>query len=169
MTIDLESFPPEPWCVRETRLRPEVLAQTESIFALANGHLGLRGNLDEGEPRVLSGTYLNGLYESYPLEYGERGFGFAEDGQAVVNVTDGKLIRLLVEDAPFDIHRGTLERHERTLDFRSGVLTRDVRWRSEAGHAVRVTSRRLVSFVDRSVAAISYEVEALEQPLRLAL
>ncbi|HWV85713.1 MAG TPA: glycosyl hydrolase family 65 protein [Capillimicrobium sp.] len=169
MTIDLESFPPEPWCVRETRLRPDLLAQTESIFALANGHLGLRGNLDEGEPRVLSGTYLNGLYESYPLMYGERGFGFAEDGQAVVNVTDGKLIRLLVEDAPFDTHRGTLEFHERTLDFRSGILTREVRWRSEAGHAVRVTSRRLVSFVDRSVAAISYEVEALEEPLRVAI
>ncbi|HEU4656630.1 MAG TPA: glycosyl hydrolase family 65 protein [Capillimicrobium sp.] len=167
--FDLETFPPEPWCVRETRLKPEMLAQTESIFALANGHLGLRGNLDEGEPRGLSGTYLNGLYESYPLEYGERGFGFAEDGQAVVNVTDGKIIRLLVEDEPFDTHRGTLEHHERVLDFRTGMLTRDAIWRSEAGHAVRVRSRRLVSFVDRSVAAISYEVEALERPLRVAI
>lgn len=167
--FDLETFPPEPWSVRETRLKPELLAQTESVFALANGHLGLRGNLDEGEPRGLSGTYLNGLYESYPLEYGERGFGFAEDGQAVVNVTDGKIIRLLVEDEPFDTHRGHLESHERTLDFRTGLLTREAVWRSEAGHAVRVTSRRLVSFVDRSVAAISYEVEALERPLRVAI
>ncbi|HEY8582886.1 MAG TPA: glycosyl hydrolase family 65 protein [Capillimicrobium sp.] len=167
--FDLKTFPPEPWCVRETELKPELLAQTESVFALANGHLGLRGNLDEGEPRGLSGTYLNGLYESYPLEYGERGFGFAEDGQAVVNVTDGKIIRLLVEDEPFDTHRGHLESHERVLDFRTGMLTRDAVWRSEAGHAVRVTSRRLVSFVDRSVAAISYEVEALERPLRVAI
>lgn len=169
MTFDTTQFPPEPWSVRETFLDLRLIAQTESIFALANGHLGLRGNLDEGEPRGLSGTYLNGLYESYPLEYGERGFGFAEDGQAVVNVTDGKLIRLLVEDEPFDVHRGHLEHHERTLDFRTGVLTRDVRWRSEAGYAVRVRSRRLVSFVDRSVAAISYEVEALERPMRVAL
>ncbi len=162
-------FPPEPWAVRETSLDTALLAQTESIFALANGHLGLRGNLDEGEPRVLSGTYLNGLYESYPLEYGETGFGFAEDGQAVVNVTDGKLIRLLVEDEPFDVHRGELEHHERVLDLRTGMLTREARWRSAAGHAVRVCSRRLVSFVDRSVAAITYEVEALEHPMRVAL
>jgi alpha,alpha-trehalose phosphorylase len=169
MTFDPRYFPPDPWAVHETEFRQELLAQTESIFALANGHLGLRGNLDEGEPRMLSGTYLNGLYESYMLEYGERGFGFAEDGQAVVNVTDGKIIRLLVEDAPFDIHRGRLESHERTLDFRTGILTRDARWRSEAGNAVRVTSERLVSFVDRSVAAIRYQVEALERPLRIAI
>ena len=53
-----------------------------------------------------SGTYLNGFYESYPLQYGERGYGFAEDGQAVVNVPDGKIVRLQVEDEPLDIHRG---------------------------------------------------------------
>lgn len=169
MTFLHSSFPPEPWTVRETALHPEMLAQSESVFALANGHLGLRGNLDEGEPRGLSGTYLNGFYESYPLDYGERGYGFPEDGQAVVNVTDGKIIRLLVEDEPFDTHRGRLESHERVLDLRSGILTRDARWRSEAGHAVHVRSRRLVSFVDRSVAAISYEVEALEKPLRVAI
>ena len=169
MSFDTEQFPPDSWAVRETFLDLGLIAQTESIFALANGHLGLRGNLDEGEPRGLSGTYLNGLYESYPLEYGERGFGFAEDGQAVVNVTDGKIIRLLVEDEPFDVHRGHLEHHERILDFRTGILTREVQWRSEAGYAVRVRSRRLVSFVDRSVAVISYEVEALERPMRVAL
>jgi alpha,alpha-trehalose phosphorylase len=167
--IPHDSFPAEPWAVRETQLHLDLLAQTESIFALANGHLGLRGNLDEGEPRGLSGTYLNGLYESYPLDYGERGFGFAEDGQAVVNATDGKLIRLLVEDEPFDVHRGTLESHERTLDFRTGILTREVRWRSQARNAVAVTSRRLVSFADRSVAAICFDVEALERPMRITL
>jgi alpha,alpha-trehalose phosphorylase len=167
--IDHPSFPVEPWAVRETELHLDVLAQTESIFALANGHLGLRGNLDEGEPRGLSGTYLNGLYESYPLEFGERGYGFPEDGQAVVNVSDGKLIRLLVEDEPFDIRHGQLDAHERVLDLRTGLLSREAHWRSLAGHPVRVRSRRLVSFVHRSVAAIDYEVQALEGPLRVAI
>ena len=106
--IDHHAYPVEPWAVRERELDLDMLAQSESIFALANGHLGLRGNLDEGEPRGLSGTYLGGFYESHPLGYGERGYGFPEDGQTVVNVTDGKLIRLLVEDEPLDVHRGTL-------------------------------------------------------------
>jgi alpha,alpha-trehalose phosphorylase len=163
------AYPAEPWVVRERELDLDFLAQSESIFALANGHLGLRGNLDEGEPRGLSGTYLGAFYESYPLSYGEHGYGFPEDGQTVVNVTDGKLIRLLVEDEPLDVHRGTLESHERVLDLRAGILERNVRWTSQAGRAVRVTSRRLVSFRARSVAAISYEVEAIGAPMRVAL
>jgi alpha,alpha-trehalose phosphorylase len=167
--IDHPAYPVEPWALRETELHLDMVAQTESVFALSNGHLGLRANFDEGEPRALSGTYLNGFYESYPLSYGEGGYGFAEDGQTVLNVTDGKLIRLLVEDEPLDVHRGRLERHERVLDLRAGQLQREVHWRSDAGHAVRVTSRRLVSFQKRSVAAISYEVEALEMPMRVAL
>jgi alpha,alpha-trehalose phosphorylase len=167
--IDEDTFPVEPWCVRETELRLDLIAQAESIFALSNGHLGLRGNLDEGEPRGLSGTYLNGFYESYPLQYGERAYGFAEDGQVVVDVTDGKIIRLLVEDEPLDVHRGKLHRHERVLDLRTGVLQRDLEWTSQAGRSVRVTSRRLVSLELRGVAAISYEVEAVDRPLRIAL
>jgi alpha,alpha-trehalose phosphorylase len=167
--IGHDAYPAEPWAIRETSLDLDFLAQSESIFALANGHLGLRGNFDEGEPRALSGTYLNGFYESVPLRYGESGYGFPEDGQTVVNVTDGKLIRLLVEDEPLDIHRGHLHGHERVLDLRAGMLTRTVDWTSEAGQSVRVTSRRLVSFHMRSVAAIAYEVEALDQPLRVAI
>jgi alpha,alpha-trehalose phosphorylase len=167
--ISHDVYPVEPWSVRERMLDLNLIAESESIFALANGHLGLRGNLDEGEPRGISGTYLNGFYESYPLAYGERGYGFAEDGQAVVNVTDGKIMRLLVEDEPLDVHRGRLDEHERTLDFRSGVLERRLGWTSQGGRSVRVRTRRLVSFEQRSVAAIEYEVEAVDKPMRVAL
>ncbi len=44
------SFQIEPWCLREVALDLDILAQSESLFALSNGHIGLRGNLDEGEP-----------------------------------------------------------------------------------------------------------------------
>ena len=107
-------FTVEPWTVTEEGLDLDVLAQSESVFALSNGHIGLRGNLDEGEPHGLPGTYLNGFYELRPLPYAEAGYGYPESGQTVVNVTDGKLIRLLVEDEPLDVHRGRLSRHERT-------------------------------------------------------
>ncbi len=161
--------PPEPWALVESGVDRQRLGRSESLFALANGHLGLRGNLDEGEPRGLSGTYLNGFYESYPLEYGERGYGFAEDGQSIVNVADGKIIRLLVENEPVDVERGVVEHHRRCLDLRAGTLDREMRWCSAYGDRVVLRSRRLVSFVQRSVAAIRYEVEAVDQPLRIAL
>ena len=48
--INHPAYTVEPWCVRETELDLDVLEQAESMFALANGHIGLRGTLDEGEP-----------------------------------------------------------------------------------------------------------------------
>ena len=162
-------FTVEPWAVVEPRLRLDLLAETESIFALSNGHIGWRGNLDEGEPHAVPGTYVNGFFESLPLPYAEGGYGYPEQGQSIVNATNGKLMRLLVDDEPFDVRYGTLSRHERVLDLRAGVLRRTVEWTSPAGQAVRVSSTRLVSFVQRSIAAVSYEVEAIGTSARVVV
>jgi alpha,alpha-trehalose phosphorylase len=156
------SFAVEPWSVTEDVLELDALARSESVFALSNGHIGLRGNLDEGEPFGLPGTYLNGFYETRPLPYAEAGYGYPEDGQTVVNATNGKLIRLLVDDEPFDIRYGELLKHTRTLDLRAGQLRREVHWRSPSGREVEVSSTRIVSFTQRSVAAIRYEVRPLD-------
>jgi alpha,alpha-trehalose phosphorylase len=167
--IAQDQYPVEPWVVREKQLALDLIAQSESIFALSNGHIGLRGNLDEGEPHGLPGTYLNSFYELRPLPYAESSYGNPESSQSIVNVTNGKLIRLLVDDEPFDVRYGQLVLHERLLDLRAGTLAREATWRSPAGKMVRVRSTRLVSFTQRSVAAIDYVVEALDHPIRVVI
>ena len=167
--IPPDYFPVEPWAVTETELRLDLLPQTESIFALSNGHIGLRGNLDEGEPHGVPGSYLNGFFESLPLPYAETAYGYPEQGQSLIDVTNGKLFRLLVDDSALDIRYGTLHRHRRTLDLRSGVLRRELEWTTPAGKTVAVRSTRLVSFVHRSVAAVTYEVEAIDEPARIVV
>jgi alpha,alpha-trehalose phosphorylase len=159
----------EPWCLTEEKLDLDLLAQSESVFALSNGHIGMRGNLDEGEPFGLPGTYLNSFYEQRPLPYAEAGYGFPEVGQTVINVTNGKVIRLLVNDEPFDVRYGTVNSHTRSLDLRAGTLTRHVDWTSPAGDRVRVTSVRLVSLTQRAVAAICYTVTPVDESLRLVV
>ena len=77
---DRHQFTIEPWGLHEAVLDLDRLAHTETVFALANGHIGLRGNLDEGEPFGLPGTYLNGFYETRPLPYAEAAYGNPEDG-----------------------------------------------------------------------------------------
>lgn len=159
----------EPWQVREMGLREDDLAESESLFALSNGHIGVRGNLEEGDPAGLPGTYLNSFFEERPLPYAEAGYGYPEVGQTIVNVTDGKIIRLLVDDEPFDLRYGTIISHERTLDLREGVLRREVVWRSPTNRTVKVTSTRLVSFTQRAVLAIDYTVEAVDAPVRIVI
>jgi len=162
-------FHVEPWCLREKPLDLDVLAQSESVFALSNGHIGWRANLDEGEPHGLPGSYLNGVYESGPLAAAEAAYGLPPSGQTVVNVTNGKLIRLFVDDEPFDVRYGTLRSHERALDFRAGVLRRRAEWVSPAGGSVRVSADRLVSFTQRAIAAVRYQVEPVDGPVRIAV
>ncbi|MBB1156391.1 glycoside hydrolase family 65 protein [Amycolatopsis dendrobii] len=158
-----------PWELRWRGLDVDALQRTESAFAVSNGHIGLRGTLEEGEPRGLPGTYLNGFYEQHELPYAEGGYGYPEEGQTVVNVTDGKIIRLLVEDEPLDMRYGIATAHDRVLDFRRGTLRRVTEWSSPTGRRVRVTTERLVSFTQRAVAAIRYEVEPLDEDLQLVV
>lgn len=167
--IEHPAFTVEEWSVRELGLHLETLAQSESIFALSNGHIGLRGNLDEGEPHGLPGTYLNSFYELRPLPYAEGGYAYPESGQTAINVTNGKLIRLLIDDELFDVRYGKLQDHERELDLRNGVLRRSVRWTTPAGREVKISSVRLVSFTQRAIAAIYYEVEPLEAEVRVVV
>jgi alpha,alpha-trehalose phosphorylase len=163
----LNRFPAEAWRVREVGLDLGSPAQAESLFALSNGHIGVRGNLDEGDPNGLPGTYLNSFYETRPLPYAEAGYGYPESGQTVLNVTNGKLIRLLVDDEPLDLRYGAIESHERVLDLRRGVLERTVVWCSPAGARIRLRSTRLVSLTRRSILAIDYRVEPLDAAVRV--
>ncbi|HEU5485309.1 MAG TPA: glycosyl hydrolase family 65 protein [Microlunatus sp.] len=159
----------EPWCLRECGFDVDRIGRTESLFALSNGFLGVRGNLEEGDPHQLPGTYLNGCHESYPLRYAEAGYGYPETGELMINVTDGKLIRVLVDDEPLDLRTGEVLRSERTLDFRAGTLERLLHWRSPAGKIIELTSTRVVPFAHRGVLAIDLRVRAIAGGLRLTV
>lgn len=169
MMTERAAIEPDPWALRETELRIGALAQTETLFALSNGHIGMRGNLDEGEPTGQIGTFLNGVYEIRPLPHAETAYGYPEAGETVVSVPNGKLIRLLVDDELMDARYGTVLRHERVLDFREGVLKRTMHWRSPTGQEVLVETQRLVSLQQRGAAAILYEVTPINSDMQLVV
>jgi alpha,alpha-trehalose phosphorylase len=167
--ISQDAYPAEEWSLRETTLNLDLLAQTESLFALSNGHLGLRGNLDEGEPYGAPGTYLNSFHEVRSLPYAEAGYGYPEDGQTLINVTNGKVIRILIDDEPFDVRYGDLHEHQRWLDLRTGILHRSADWTSPSGERIRLRSHRIVSLTQRSIAGIRLEVEPVDKGVQVVL
>ena len=57
--INRSGYATQSWRLVEKGLNPALLAQSASVFALSNGQIGLRGNLGEGDPHGLPGTYLN--------------------------------------------------------------------------------------------------------------
>jgi alpha,alpha-trehalose phosphorylase len=154
-------YPADEWNIVEKRVHPEFLAQVETILALGNGYVGMRGCPEEGGPNGENGTFINGFYETRPILYPEQAYGFANTGQTILNVTDSKIIKLFVDDEPFWLPTAHLRSYDRRLNMKSGTLDREILWETPAGKLVQITSRRLVSFVHRHVAAISYRVTIL--------
>jgi alpha,alpha-trehalose phosphorylase len=151
-------YPPDEWRMVEKRFYPKFLAQMESIFSTSNGYLGMRGNFEEGEPAFQNAVIVNGFHETWPIAYAEEAFGYAKQGQTVVNVPDGKIIKLYVDDEPFYLPTADLPHFERVLDMKAGVLEREVLWETPSKKLVRIRSKRLVSFRHRHLAVIWYEV-----------
>jgi hypothetical protein len=87
-------YPVADWQIAERRFTPEHLGSLESVFAVANGYLGIRGTPEEGAPAHDAAVMLNGFYESWPIVYPEDAYGLARTGQTIVNATDGSIIRL---------------------------------------------------------------------------
>jgi alpha,alpha-trehalose phosphorylase len=154
-------YPADEWNVIEKAFHREFLAQSETMLALGNGYLGMRGCPEEGGPNAENGTFINGFYETRPIVYGEEAYGFAKTGQTICNVTDSKIIKLFLDDEPFRLPNAHLLKYDRRLNMKSGTLDREILWETPAGKRVSITSRRLVSFPNRHVAAISYCVTLL--------
>jgi len=165
-TITVEPiYPIDAWKIRETQLQPLHNKRSETLFALANGFIGMRGAFEEAytgaENTSVDGTYLNGFYETEPIKYPEAAYGFAENGQTMLNVANAKRISLYIGDEPFDLFSGKILSYERTLDLKNGLLTRHIHWRSPSGQEVKVDIIRLVSLAHSHLAAIRYSVTAL--------
>jgi trehalose/maltose hydrolase-like predicted phosphorylase len=155
-------YPFEEWSISQDHFDVDSNYIGETIFALGNGYIGMRGTFEEGytgpKGSSLEGTYINGFYDTYTISYGEVAYGYAEKGQTMLNVTNGKVIRIYIDDEPFDMLRGELVGYKRTLDLKKGILIRDITWRSPKGREVKIVFKRLVSFTHKQLAAIHLDI-----------
>jgi alpha,alpha-trehalose phosphorylase len=162
--LDPGRFPVDPWRLVETEFNGDDLGVTETLFAIGNGYIGMRANPTEGREAHTHGTYLNGFHETWDITYAEDAVAFAKRGQTIVNVPDAKLIKLYVDDEPLLISTADLERYERSVDFRTGVSSRDALWRTPAGKRIWVRSARMVSLHHRHLAMMIFEFRMLDSP-----
>jgi alpha,alpha-trehalose phosphorylase len=153
--LDRSRFPADPWRLVECDPDRTDLGVTETLFTVANGYIGMRGNPEEGRHAHEHGTYINGFHETWPIRHAEAAYGFARTGQTLVNAPDAKLMKLYVDDEPLVIGTADLESYERSLDFRDGVLRRYLVWRTPSGKRVEVVSTRMVSMTQRHLVLLT--------------
>lgn len=156
------AYPYSEWEIVEENFTVENNFRSETVFALGNGYMGFRGNFEEGyqgpEGTGVDGIYINGFYESEIIKYPEIAFGYAENSQTMLNVTKSRIIKLFVEDEEFSMNDGTLEEYRRVLSLKEGILGRSLIWSSQKGKKVKIDIQRLVSFCNKHLAVINYEV-----------
>ena len=166
-------IPAEPWTLTETAFEPERCQYWETLFALSNGFLGLRGSYDEDsaslQGKAYPGMFVNGVYAYKPYHYEWSFPGYPEHGHAMVNLADWRAFDLTVDGERFDPATGPITEYRRQLDMRRAVLTRTLTWTLDSGRRVRLESTRLVSLARPNSAAVRYTVTPLDAPCDVAL
>ncbi len=160
--MDRDRFPIDPWRLVELSHDGADLGTTESLFAVGNGYLGMRGTPEEGRDAHSHGTFVNGFHETWPIQHAEQAFGLASLGQTIVNAPDTALIKLYVDDEPVLLAKADVFEYQRSIDFREGILRRSFIWRAPGGRRVRVETTRMVSFKERHAAVMTMEVTVLD-------
>ncbi|MEO1090638.1 MAG: glycosyl hydrolase family 65 protein [Pseudomonadota bacterium] len=158
LTLPEDLFPVDPWVMSTNIYTGEYIHEAETVYALANGYLGLRGSHEEGHPVHEPGTYLNGFYELRSIPYGERAYGFPDVGQTMLNCPDGKTLKLFVDDEPFDVDGRELAVYQRRLHLDRGLLERRVTWLHPNGKRVHYHTTRVVSLTNRHLACLAATV-----------
>lgn len=163
-----------PWSMIETEINPKRAAFWESMFALCNGYMGLRGTYDSEDERIKPysspGMCINSIYDyskyySYVCNFP----GLAERYHSMLNLNSWAVINLTVVDEPFSYFTGALSNFRREFDMKNGVLHCSFTWESPKGRQVTVRSTRLVSMVRRHSAALKYEVTPMNFSGRIIL
>ena len=142
--IDRDRYPIDPWRLVETSYSHDEVGVSETLFAVGNGYLGLRGNSPEGRFAHEHGTFINGFHEVFPIRHAEQAYGFAEVGQTIINAPDAKIMRVYVDDEPLSLDIADVREYERVLDLRDGVMRRRILWVTPSGKEVLIEDDRLV-------------------------
>ncbi|MDF2612462.1 MAG: treP [Clostridia bacterium] len=152
------------WEVISTSLEPSQLIVDETLFHVANGYIGVRGNFEEEYPNgydTIRGTYINGLYDISEVKHGEKLQGFIDSKQKIINITDVQGIQLFIEGDKFSLFEGEILEYTRILDMKAGVARRHVVWKSPKGHILQIDIKRMASFVKPELFVIEYAVKSV--------
>ena len=151
------------WTYQTREFDAEKLKKEESLFTVANGTIGLRGNMEECLPAEIStnGTYVNGFYERSSIQYGEQAYGYADSTETMLNAADTKEFSVEAGRERFSLLSSRFSEYERSLDMRSGVLSRRLKWETEGGELLEMSSRRMASMEQPNLVLYGLEIEAL--------
>jgi alpha,alpha-trehalose phosphorylase len=142
------------WDYRESVFDQSTAAYKESLFTVGNGYVGVRGFFDEGYPNgtqnTSAATFLNGVYESLPIEYDESAYGFAKNCHRIVPVPR-QYFRVEANGTVFEFKPDQITGYQRELGFKTGNYQRTLIWNMPNGDQLQLDYERSASLSNESV------------------
>ena len=136
-------FISNPWKVIEQGFDPSYSRVSESIFALSNENLGVRGNFDEGGSiDSLRGAYVNGVYEVHKLSKSYR--GIIDKTHFMIPAVDWLATDIVLDGEALNLGSVKFSDFSRELDMRLGTLTRSFVWHTASGKSLELTFIRFM-------------------------
>lgn len=129
-----ENIGTDDWVILQDRYDPEENLKYESLFALSNGYLGIRGSYEEGTKITLPYLYINGVFDKSET--------FMRELAALPNWLG---IRLYVEKELIGVENCEILEFARALDMKQAVLYRHAVLKDKKGRITKIEGRRFVS------------------------
>ncbi|MCU6481214.1 glycoside hydrolase family 65 protein [Arthrobacter sp. A2-55] len=160
ISSDRRRFPCDPWKLVEASHNPDDDGTMETLMALGNGHLGIRGSYTLGGSGVLPGTFINGFYETWDIKHAENAYGFARTGQRIVYVPDASNFTVSIDGEQLSLAESAVLEYRRSIDFATGIYECAVTWAARSGATVKTRVRRAVGFEARGLLGIDLVISA---------
>ncbi len=131
----------------------------EALCTVGNGYFATRGAAPESRAGQVHypGTYAAGVYNRLVDDVA----GTTVDNESLVNLPNWLPLTFRVDGGSwFDIDAVTLLSYRQTLDLRGAVLTREFRFRDDAGRTTSVTQHRFVAMHMPHVGALATTIVA---------
>jgi maltose phosphorylase len=151
----------DPWKVITTEVKKDKRVQ-ESLTAIGNGYMGLRGNFEEGysgDSHI--GTYLAGVWYPDKTRVGWWKIGYPEYFGKVINATNFIPVTIQVDGHKVDLAVDDVKEYRLELDMKEGVLNRSFVW-SKDDTEIAFTFARFVSVATKELAVIHIEANVLK-------
>lgn len=155
------------WTIEESAYHPANESIGGTQFCTGNGFLGLRGSYEELGTKEVQGLYAAGVYRKSVVRqfcvadtfcrkkfiFDEELMPTPEDIFILQNLPDPLFVKVRLNGIPFRLWDGKLLHYKRTLDLKSGVLHRSVRWDDGTGRITSLSFRRFCSMAERHLIA----------------
>ena len=141
------------WLVTENDFDTRFQGKCETIFCQGNGYMGMRAATEERYINQVRNTFVSGTFNKFD-EY---------DVTELPNAADVSNVDIRIDGKLFSLDKGSFSGYNRTLNLKTGEVTREFTWTNQEGKEFQFSFRRFISFNNLHLLACKIDIKALNQ------